>query len=195
MFDTSNAILLGKDIYLYKNFLSEKELEEYNNEILKLSENDWVQGDWSLDPEINWMWYSKPVEKLLVLREKISSLLYDDLFLGEAKWFIRMLKNATWGEHSDSYDFKDIIEKSKNYIEGQPFVEESVPFWGLIVYFNNFKGGEIYYPFQKIEYHPKAGDLIIHNADETCSHLVKIVKSDVRYSFSANLRKIVKVPI
>lgn len=195
MFDTKNSVLLGKDIYLYKNFLSEKELEEYNNEILNLSENDWAQGDWSLDSEINWMWYSRPVEKLLNLRKKISSMLSDGMFLGESQWFIKMLNGATWGEHADSYDFKEIIEKSKNYIEGQPFIEESVPLWGLIVYFNNFEGGEIYYPSQGIEYHPKAGDLIIHNADETCTHLVKIVKSDVRYSFSANLRKMVKVPV
>jgi len=195
MLDTASAKVIGKDIFVYENFLSEEELLEYKNEILNMKDSDWINSDWSLDPEQNFMWYSKRNEKILKLRDKISKLLLDNLFLGVSDFFIKIKKGGTWGEHSDSYDHKFMIERSLDYKEGDNFYEQDVPFYGLIVYFNDFEGGEIYYTTQDIEYHPKAGDLIIHNADESCTHLVKEVKSDVRYSFSANIRKNIRIPI
>lgn len=188
MFDTTNAELLGEKIFLYKNFLSAEEIFEYNLIINSLSEKDWSPADWSLDPEVNLMFYSKPIKKILDLREKISNLLPKELFLGEGDFFIKLLKNATWGEHSDGENYEDVI----NFFNEDPdkeLVEMSAPVYGLIVYFNEFDGGEIYYPRQKIEYKPDAGDLIIHSAGKECSHEVKAVKSKSRYSFSANIRK------
>ena len=63
------------------------------------------------------------------------------------------------------------------------------------LYFNNFEGGELYYPNQNIIYKPKAGELVIHGSHDECAHGVKPVKSEVRYSYSNSIRKIVKVPI
>lgn len=195
MINTSAAESIGKEIFVYKNFLSEKELEEYNNEILKIKDDEWISSEWSLDPERELMWYSKKNNKLLDLREKISDLLSDDLFLGNADFFIKIAKGGTWGAHSDNYDFKFMINKSMQYKDGDNFYEQDVPFYGLIVYFNDFEGGEIYYTEQDIEYKPSAGDLIIHSADDLCTHLVKEVKSEARYSFSANIRRKIKIPI
>ena len=131
----------------------------------------------------------------LEIKDKISKLFSEDLFIGPGNSFVRLLKGAVWGEHSDDYEFKEIIEKSKNYKEGDSYTEETVPVYGLIVYFNNFEGGQIYYPKQNVTYHPKPGDLLIHSSLEHCLHGVKEVKSDVRYSYSNNIRKKIKVPV
>ena len=102
MLDTASAKVIGKDIFVYENFLSEEELLEYKNEILSMKDSDWINADWSLDPEQNFMWYSKRNEKILKLRDKISKLLLDNLFLGVSDFFIKIKKGGTWGEHSDS---------------------------------------------------------------------------------------------
>jgi hypothetical protein len=66
--------------------------------------------------------------------------------------------------------------------------------YGIVVYFNEFEGGEIYYPNQDIEYKPNPGDLIIHSAEEHCLHGVRPVKSDIRYSMSGHIYNMIKVP-
>lgn len=191
MINLNGATQLGIDIYLYKNFLSENELEKYNKILLSLEEKDWNQ----VNPEINWMWHTDPIPEILEIKDKISNILSGDIFIGPGNSFVRLLKGATWGEHSDDYEFKSYIEKSKSYNEGDPFTEETIPVYGLIVYFNNFEGGEIYYPKQNVVYHPKAGDLVIHSSSEHCLHGVREVKSEVRYSYSNNIRKKIKVPV
>jgi hypothetical protein len=59
--------------------------------------------------------------------------------------------------------------------------------YATVAYFNKFEGGEIYYPNQNITYKPNIGDLIIHGADENCSHGVKVVLSEKRYSYAAHI--------
>jgi len=191
MINLKNMTQLGIDIYLYKNFLSKEEIDFYNKIILSIEEKDWHQAN----PEINWIWHTDPVPEVLEIKDKISKLFSEDLFIGPGNSFVRLLKGAVWGEHSDDYEFKEIIEKSKNYKEGDSYTEETVPVYGLIVYFNNFEGGQIYYPKQNVTYHPKPGDLLIHSSLEHCLHGVKEVKSDVRYSYSNNIRKKIKVPV
>ena len=83
--------------------------------------------------------------------------------------------------------------------------------YGLIVYFGNWEGGEVYYPHidkngivypgshtlsdeERLVIHPEPGDLIIHGAHSDCSHGVKPVKSGIRYAYSNFMMKIEKKP-
>lgn len=192
MLKLKNATRIGIDIFLYKNFLDKEELDIYNNILSSLNEKDWTQAN----PNINWMWHTDPIPEIVFIKDKISDLILDkELFVGPGNSFVRLLKGAIWGEHSDDYEFREAIEKSKNYKEGDDFLEETVPVYGLIVYFNEFDGGEIYYPNQNVLYHPKPGDLVIHGSGHECLHGVKEVKSEVRYSYSNNIRKKIKVPV
>jgi hypothetical protein len=192
MLDVSNMVQLGKDIYVYKNFLSKTDLNSYNKEILFFDEKDWTMVG---SEERDVYWHTQPTTSLRILRNRLNNLTTGKLFVGDAFSFIRMLNGASWPLHSDIYSFNKIVENSKKYKDGEPFIEESIPVYGLIVYFNNFDGGEIYYPNQNVEYHPNAGDLVIHSSEEHCYHGVKPVLSDVRYSYSNNIRKIIKVPV
>jgi predicted 2-oxoglutarate/Fe(II)-dependent dioxygenase YbiX len=57
--------------------------------------------------------------------------------------------------------------------------------YGLVLYLNtcdvDFWGGELYYPNLKIEYKPKAGDLVIHPGSEEYRHGVNDVTLGTRY--------------
>lgn len=73
--------------------------------------------------------------------------------------------------------------------------------YGVVVYFGDFEGGEIFYPdinpdgtkknaWQLInnpecfEYKPEKGDLVIHCAFDPYSHGVREIKSGIRYAYS-----------
>jgi hypothetical protein len=199
--DFSKFESIGNEIYVYKNFLSEDEVAYFYNIASSMPEDKWH----NMNPSINWGYASEHFQELESIRNKMSDVLaveketkinnlFNSVFLGETINFIKMVKDGEWGTHSDDHDYKDIISKSENYIEGQPYEAGRSPLFGSIVYFNNFEGGEVYYPNQKIEYHPNAGDLVIHSAKEHCFHGVKKLKSDVRYSYSNYLFKYIKIP-
>lgn len=182
---------IGKDIYVYKNFVDKKHLKEILNYVDKLSEKDWYEEN----PDIKWMIRTNNTEILKKVREKIILNIEKDLILGSNTAFVKMKKGYAWGVHTDDYEFKDVIEKSKKYVDGKDFVLSDVSVYGTVIYFNEFKGGEIYYPKQNIEYKPCPGDLIIHGAGEECEHGVKEVLSEYRLSYSNHISKKVKVPI
>ena len=119
----------------------------------------------------------------------------EGLYLGDSTSFIRLFTDNFWLTHADANDFYPIREKAAQLKENEPFTWADNEKWGLVVYFNEFEGGEIYYPHQNIEYKPNAGDLIVHSAEENCLHGVKPVKSTVRYSHSNHLFEKIKIPV
>lgn len=174
----------GINIWVHKNFISEKEAAEYSKIASELKEDLWTDGPISS---------SIPVPELADLRNKIGSLLEGDLQLGESESFVRMIKGSVWGDHTDDHNHLDLIKKAKEYQEGSPYDLVEIPQFGLVVYFNDFEGGELFYPTQNIEYKPEPGDLVIHSANASCLHGVKELLSDVRYSYSNHIYREVKV--
>jgi hypothetical protein len=180
---------IGDEIYVYKNFVSEEELEEINNFILSLNENEWHEEN----KQIKWMSRTNSVKIMDMVIKKIEGVLGDGMTLGGGPYIIRMNKGYSWGVHQDDYEHKDVVEKVNSYIEGDPFELADLSVYGLVVYFNNFEGGEIFYPEQNIEYKPKSGDMVIHGTGFYCRHGVKEVLSDFRYSHSNNIFKKAKI--
>jgi len=189
MFNKDGFKKIGEDIYVYENFVSKSDCEDILEEIKKIKEDEWF----NLSSELHSVSKQK-VEKIKLIREKIESILEKDYFVGFNTNPVRMKIGAKWGEHSDDTDFKDIVEASKKYKSGEDFDLADNTQMGFIVYFNDFKGGEVYYPNQNIEYAPKKGDLLIHSAFEHCTHGVKPVTSEIRYSYSNHIFNQVKVP-
>lgn len=192
---------IGHDIYLYENFLCKEEIDYFYNIASSMPEDKWH----NMNPDINWGYASEHFSELELIRDKMAKVLcvekevkidnlFNKVFLGETINFIKMINGGEWGTHSDDHDYKEVIEKSSKYVEGTPFETGRSPLFGSIVYFNDFEGGQIYYPNQKIEYQPKSGDLVIHSAKEHCFHGVKKLQSEVRYSYSNYLFQYVKVP-
>jgi hypothetical protein len=189
MFNKDGFKKIGEDIYVYENFVSKSDCEDILEEIKKIKEDEWF----NLSSELHSVSKQK-LEKIKLIREKIESILEKDYFVGFNTNPVRMKAGAVWGEHSDDADFKDIVEASKQYKSEEDFDLADNTQLGLIVYFNDFEGGEVYYPNQNIEYAPKSGDLLIHSAFEHCTHGVKEVISGTRYSYSNHIFNQIKVP-
>ena len=185
-----NMEKLGENIYVYKKFLSNKELNEITEELNALDEEQWI-----ISPgREQTLAYASGIETMKYVDDKISNLLIDNLYLGKNKTAVRMMPGNYWEVHTDEYEFKNVKEKSKEYVDGEPYDEEKLVNFVSIVYFSDFNGGQIYYPSQNIEYAPKPGDLIIHGSDELCQHGVKPVITGKRYSHTNIIYELVKVP-
>jgi hypothetical protein len=184
---------IGEDIFVYKNFVSVSELNTIQNVILNLTEEQWNNGL----PGDHWLCnkISNPNKTLNFIRERIISFLPEGYFLGNGKSFVKLFKGDSWGPHADAHDFYDIRKKAAQLKENEPYQLADNEKWGLVVYFNDFEGGSLYYPNQNIEYKPNAGDLVIHSAEEHCLHGVKPVLSEIRYSHSNHIFDKIKVPI
>lgn len=165
MFHNQGFTSLGEDIYLYSNFASEEECKKIIEKLENLPESSWYNLDVGIDslPEML---------EITLLKKRLISFLDKGLNLGDNSSVVRMSIGSFHGQHSDNHDFKNSPENI---------------LYGIIIYLNNFEGGEIYYPTQKIEYKPKIGDLIIHSAKSHCIHGVKSVKSNFRYVHSNHI--------
>jgi hypothetical protein len=128
------------------------------------------------------------------IKERFSNKLEDEIFMGLNLGVVRMKSGDSWGLHSDNHDSLYLREKSAKLKDGEDFTLEFNNIWGIVMYFNDFEGGDIFYPEQGISYHPKKGDLLIHSSEDHCLHGVSKLISEVRYSHSNNLFNYIKVP-
>ena len=192
MLNIDGSISLGEGIYVYHNFISEKERLEILEKIKSIPEEKWVgyfnEGRQGAETA------HVPIENFIAINKRLADMLDPDVYLGSSLAATRMKRGWVGPHHTDNFDFLDVIEANQNLKEGEDFdlVENSVA--GLVMYLNDFEGGEIYYSNQDVTYYPKAGDLVIHSSQEHCRHQVQEVKSDVRYSHSSHLFNMIKVP-
>jgi hypothetical protein len=177
---------------VYHNFVTEEECNSIVDIAKSLTEEEWV-GRFNTTGEGH-KTSNRSIDHLIPIKKRLSDKLEEGIYLAENISIVRMRKGATWGLHSDNHDFLDLIAASKLYTEGQEYTLEKNNIWGLVMYFNDFDGGRLFYPNQGIEYQPKRGDLVIHSSEEHCLHGVDELKSDVRYSHSNNLFNYIKVP-
>jgi hypothetical protein len=192
MFNKDGFEKIGEDIYVYHNFVTEEECNYIVDIAKSLTEEEWV-GRFNTTGEGH-KTSNRSIDHLIPIKKRLSDKLEEGIYLAENISIVRMRKGATWGLHSDNHDFLDLIAASKLYTEGQEYTLEKNNIWGLVMYFNDFDGGRLFYPNQGIEYQPKKGDLVIHSSEEHCLHGVDELKSDVRYSHSNNLFNYIKVP-
>lgn len=184
--------VIGKNIYRYQNFLSENESNKITLFLDSLNESDWYFDELPRDEKFK---LAHNLDIIVLVREKLNQIIDSNYVLGENLSANRMISGDSWGVHADVYDSNEIFIQSLKYKNEEPYDEYNLPIFGTVIYFNDFDGGEIYYPKQNIEIKPKKGDLIIHGTEEFCAHGVKPVKSAKRYSYSNRISKLVKVPM
>lgn len=181
---------LGEDIYVYKNFVSESELQDISIYLESLTESEWYEDN----KDLKWMLRTGDTKILEPIRNRICELVDDEMTVGSNTVFVKMKNGYSWGVHQDDYEFRDVVEKSNLYKDGDPYDLVDISIYGIVVYFNNFEGGSIFYPEQNIEYKPNPGDMVIHGSGFNCRHGVNAITSDVRYSHSNHISKKVKIP-
>ena len=192
MLNLDGAIVLGNDIYVYPNFISEDECSNIVDIIKSIPEEDW-HGRFNEGGQGYEVAY-QPIEQIEILNNRLKNILDDGIGLGWSLAPTRMRLGMVGPHHSDNFDFLKVVEASKSLKDGEDFDLAENNIAGIIMYFNDFEGGEIYYSNQDVLYAPKAGDLVIHSSQEHCRHQVQEVKSEVRYSHSSHLFTTVKVP-
>lgn len=183
--------VLSKDIYVVKNFLSQEQCKEIVSALESLQEDQWVFDR----SDTTHYKRTDPLEYIKEVRNKMLPLIPDNLHLGKSTSAIRMTKGNSWGLHSDVHDFTEIEKMALEYSEENRYEEKELSVFGTVIYFNEFEGGEIYYPQHDIIYKPAPGDLVIHSSSNSCIHGVKELISEKRYSYSNHIYKIVRVPI
>ena len=178
----NNFKQIGEDIYVFKNFLSVQERESLTNFVKQIPETSWFGRN------------SMGFIQTKMIRDRIRDNVDESYTVGETEFFVRLKSGDIHGPHSDNHDFLDLRKASQTLVEGQPFDLVPDNKYGIVVYLNDFKGGELRYINQNIIYKPEAGDMVIHSAEEHCMHEVLEVKSEYRYSHPNFLYQRIRVP-
>lgn len=192
MFNTDGAKKLGTDIYVYENFISKDECFSILESIKSIPEEKWIEVVNAIGQGFESA--HVPLPQIAIANQRLIKMLDEGVNLGHSLVPTRMRKGFVGPHHSDNFDFLKVVEANKLVKEDDDFDLAENNIAGLIMYFNDFDGGEIYYSNQDITYYPKAGDLVIHSSGEHCRHQVQEVKSEVRYSHSSHLYNMIRVP-
>ena len=192
MLDLNGSIKLGDDIYVFPNFIYKEECLNIVNSIELIPEELWV-GKFNEGGQGYEIAYT-PVAQIEEINNRLISILDDGVNLGWSLAPTRMKMGHIGPHHSDNFDFLKTLDASKNLKDNEDFDMAENNIAGIIMYFNDFEGGELHYSNQNISYKPKAGDLLIHSSQEHCKHQVQMVESKVRYSHSSHLFNMIRVP-
>lgn len=190
MFDKIQGFTeIEKNIYVYKNFVLEDELIEINNKLDSLNDDEWFKSTEGSPDE------SPELDVLRPVLDRLVALMPEGFSVFPHTGVNRLNQGGFWGTHSDNADFIEIRELSKSLLPGQPFELVDNIVYGIVIYFNKFEGGDLFYTKKNLSFHPYPGDLVIHGAEEDCEHRVTEVLSEKRYSYSNSIREQIKIPI
>lgn len=189
MFNKDGFEILGENIYLYKNFITEDECKLIMDEVLSMESRGWKQLT-SEKHHTTW----KDIDSLIPARKKIKDLLEESYYFAANLNVQRMLKGVIRPPHADNFTFLEALEASKLYVEGDDYDLADDIKLGVVLYLNNFDGGSLYYPDQDVTIKPNIGDLVIHGAEEKCRHALTEVLSPERYLYANHIYQNIKVP-
>ena len=191
-YDKPGCTKLAEGIYIFKNYLS-KELVDAVHKKVETFEKDTFNYDESLID-----WYKEKVtpglDELHPVWEACSELLGPEYVIHPSRNLI-MTRPGDGGmfAHSDSpgRDMEEDLTQIDTYATC------CIIDYGLVAYFGDWEGGEVYYPnfnpdfsFKEnkegpcLEYKPEAGDVVIHGSTKNWCHGVREVTSGTRYAFS-----------
>lgn len=170
---------IGDQIYAYRGFLSQKEVEEYLKLIESFPKEDWLDGEQ----------FQKPGTETIgnnifgnVLKKIQNEIVPEGLFLENTPSVTKIQDGNGMQEHSDDCPHcKKINDPS---LDMPDHLMKRCVLYGMVVYFSKFTGGQIYYPEQDVMFTPEPGDLIIHSTNKYCKHGVKPVIDGIRYSMA-----------
>ena len=166
---------IGEEVYVYKGFLSKEEVDFYLKVILK--QNDWIDGLPFQKPTIDF--FSAPVFGN-VLKKIQDTITLEDMFIEFTPGIVRMKTGKGMEEHSDDCPYCAKLKDPEKTLVGNE--SKRCVLYGIVVYFSEFTGGDIYYPEQGISFKPEPGDLVMHATSKYCKHGVKPVIDGTRYS-------------
>ena len=198
--DNPNCIELQKNIFLFKNFFSKKDIEDVNlamnngkrtSNINYQHPNEWFKEDNQ----------SANIPELFPLWEKISELIYPE-FVIHPQLSLLINKPGQQGMHTHTDSPGKSMCRGDNHEACEVSSEDRwmtccTLEYGAVGYFGDFTGGQLYYPHitkdgleqdernddNCFEVQPEPGDLVIHRAYHPYEHGTREVLSGIKYSF------------
>jgi hypothetical protein len=181
-------------VFLFKGYFTDEECKIVEDAMEHQRTDDDVYEETLID------WYSDKLSPqipgLFRLWEKCSELLYPEYVIHPQNNVLVIRAEMKQGMfiHSDSPG-KDMCHRLSQVDVWKTCCELD---YGLVAYFGDFEGGEIFYPNIKadgtkkdpsvdseiLEYKPQRGDLVIHGAFDPHAHGVREVTKGSRYAFS-----------
>lgn len=202
-----NITQLAPKIFIYKNFITGELLQKINDILEKERNTDLVNH--------NIDWYSNRITRIVPemheVWEMASELIYPELVMhpqlpllrskeGEPGMFAHA--DAPGNPHEDCGPICGTCDIAHNALISTDMWDTCCRLhYGLIIYFGDFEGGEIYYPNidkngkvydgmypfdnnEELSIKPENGDLIIHGAHGDCFHGTKEITKGIRFAFS-----------
>ena len=183
---------LGDEIYVYKQFLSPEEVEKYKILIdHAVANNLW---DNEMDHPFFKGRVTSNIQELEEVRNKMINLIGQDYKLGPNISASVLRTGDHWDVHFDAHDFIEKRKISATVKDDEEYTLIDDSKYGTVVYFNEFEGGNLFYPKQNISYHPNPGDLMLHSSEEFCEHGVSEIIKGPRYGLSGHLSQPMKFP-
>lgn len=186
MLNTQGSINLGKDIFLYKNFID----QEYTDLLFSRANDlkEWIShGSHSTT--------GGGFSEILPFVNKLNELVSFPDILDDSCYFQKYTSGQGMGQHQDNNKVLEDMEKSKLYVDGDKYNLVRQPTYGVVLYLNKVDGGDIYYTEQDIRYSPSPGDMVVHSAEKHCTHMVEKLISDIRLCVPTYIYQEIKVPL
>jgi hypothetical protein len=194
-YDKPGCTKLADGIYVFKNFISKDKVQliEDKTKTFENSRNNYDESliDWYKDK------VTPAMDELHPVWEDCSELLAPEYVIHPSMNLIATRPgDLGMFAHSDSpgRDMEEDLTQLDTYATC------CILDYGLVAYFGDFEGGEVYYPnFNKdgtkkekgknsqedcLEYKPSAGDVIVHGATDQWCHGTRSVTFGIRYAFS-----------
>lgn len=175
--DDKNLVKIDEKVMIYRNFIDSDTVEKIN----KIAEN-YVNEIQPTNKAVTWYndKLTGKIPELLDVWEKISDFIYPDFVIHPALNLQVMKIGEDMFVHEDSPGMDNEEMLTVNDLWSSCCILS----YGIIAYFGDFSGGEVFYPELNLELDPKPGDLVIHGAHSREKHGVKKVSSGIRYAFS-----------
>jgi hypothetical protein len=206
--DNPNIEQIAPKIWIYKNFISGDLLEKIESTV-----KNSAGGAKSIDHNLEW-YNSRSTDtiyELLEVWEMASELIYPELVMHPQSYLLvsrpdqegMFIHSDAPGEpHENCGPVCGVCDiESAKLISEDRWNTCCRLHYGLVIYFGEFEGGEIFYPHvnnngewvgaskpidegNELRIKPGRGDLVIHGAHNDYAHGVDAVSSGVRFAFS-----------
>jgi hypothetical protein len=168
-----------ENIWVIKNFASKEILDEYKNYIESIEEKTWWEKNknWWVGKFISVDQDSKIFSTSSKLIQKITSIVNDDVYLGVFGSIHRLTPGQGMFVHTDNpTEKRPLYDENKKEL-GVTDGYNNYCILAMVLYLNDFNGGNLYFPTLGVEYHGNAGDLVIFpGTGKQYDHGVKVLE-------------------
>ncbi len=159
----SDVEKVEENIWVIKNFVSKEILQEYKDYIESIDEKEWWKKnkDWWVGKYIALDDTCSIFPRVTELTKKVESIVNDDVYLGLFGSIHRLTPGQGMFIHTDNpTEKRPLYDENKEQV-GSTGGHNNYCILAMVLYLNEFNGGNLYFPELKIDYHGNPGDLVI----------------------------------